>query len=173
MHYLSNTDQPILKTGRYTDKRTHRWVYVIQLALSGYTNQEIAELTGYQPASVSRILASDLSIKLRQTLLAGLDTQFASLYPLVIETIRDGLTHPDMRMRLDAADKWLRSHGKYRDTGQQQINITAEDVVLQILNQGQGQSQGMSATPNFNPNFNSNPNPNFNSNPNFNPTDER
>jgi hypothetical protein len=72
----------------------------------------------------------------RQQLLEHTQTEFEALYPKVVDSLRKDLLseQPDRENR--ARDQWLRAAGKYsQDHTTPQINVTAEDVVFQILNQ--------------------------------------
>lgn len=113
----------------------HLWYYVLSLHLSGKTADEISELTDYSRGWIYRILKDPQVVAVRQQLLAGISDEFEALYADVVQTIRDGLTSPDIKIRLESADKWLKAHGKYKGETQH-ITVTAEDVVFNILNQG-------------------------------------
>lgn len=96
----------------------------------------ICEETGYAPATVYRILSDDRVVQIRQQLLAHTQTEFEALYPAVVASLRKDILsgQPDRENR--ARDQWLRAAGKYsQDNKPSQINVTAEDVVFQILNQ--------------------------------------
>lgn len=69
---------------------------------------------------------------MRQQQLSYLDDKFENLKDEVIQVVEDGLNHSDSSIRLNAAGKWL-SHHK-REKGPVQVNnVTAENVVMQIL----------------------------------------
>ena len=129
-----------------------RWRFVLELHLAGHAVERsrpgkpsICELTGYTPASVYRILAREEVRELHQELVDGLDQEFKNLYPEVIEAVRDGLQpEAEPGVRLQAAKLWLKSHGKHQPAAgpTNQVNLTAEDVVIQILNQQQQQQVG-------------------------------
>jgi hypothetical protein len=68
-------------------------------------------------------------------MLHDIDKEFEALYSRVVEEIRYCLQDADPRIRLDACEKWLKAHGKFQPNQKTQVNITAEDVVVQILNQ--------------------------------------
>ena len=56
----------------------------------------------------------------------------------MVQSIRDGLRDEcDMQTRLAASKLWLKAHGKMQPEQKGNMNITAEDVVVQILNQQQ------------------------------------
>ncbi len=113
-----------------------RWQFVISLHLSGKTANEISELSGYTTTTIYSILSHPDSIQLRQQILNGTSQEFEALFEKVVSVIKESLTSPDERVRLEAAEKWLKAHGKYQQQPvQQNLNITAEDVVIQILNE--------------------------------------
>lgn len=116
--------------------------FVLELHLAGRSVSEICELSSYSPAMVYRILESEDVISLRQQIMSFYDQEFETLFPDVIQAVKDGLLSEDMSHRLDAAKTWLKAHGKFSgDTKQvQQINLTAEDIVFNILNQRQDDS---------------------------------
>lgn len=110
-----------------------RWMFVVALNLRGYTHSEISELSGYTSATISRILSHEHAVQLRQQLMSGLDAELQMMYPQIIHTIREALTHSDMKFRLDGVEKWNKMVGKYKE-GSQNVSITAEDVVVNMLN---------------------------------------
>lgn len=111
-----------------------RWRQVVQLHLAGHKAEEIAEITNYSQGAVYRILARPEAVELMQKTMDYYDLEFRSLYPEVISAVRRGLTDPEKY--LDAAKTWLKSHGRMNTPATQgQINVTAEDVVFNILNQ--------------------------------------
>jgi len=117
--------------------------FVLELHLAGHAVQRslpgkpsICELTGYSPAMVYRILASEEIQALKQQVMRAYDQEFEALYPEVVQAIREGLADGnDMQTRLAASKLWLKAHGKLQPDNQGQVNVTAEDVVIQILNQ--------------------------------------
>jgi len=120
----------------------HKYFNVLSLHLAGKTVKTICEETGYKPPTVYRILQDERVVQVRQQLLNHTQTEFEALYPLVVDSIRKDLLseQPDRENR--ARDQWLRAAGKYgSDKTTQNINVTAEDVVFQILNQPAGQGQ--------------------------------
>jgi len=120
-----------------------RWQFVISLHLSGKTAQEISELSGYSTTTIYAILSHPDSIALRQQILKGTAQEFEALFEEVVSVIRGGLKSDDERIRLESAEKWLKAHGKYQPNQvKQEINLSAEDVVIQILNQNQEESEG-------------------------------
>jgi predicted transcriptional regulator len=112
-----------------------RYYYVLALHLKGSTLEEISELSGYAVQTIQRILKSDDVITVRQQILATTQDEFEALFNDVVIAIRDALKYGEIDQKLQAAEKWLKAHGKYQPSSSQTINLTAEDVVFQILNQ--------------------------------------
>lgn len=113
----------------------HRYYYVLALHLKGSTLEEISELSGYAVSTIQAILRSKDVIAVRQQILATTQAEFEALFDSVVEVIRDTLKYGDTDQKLQAAEKWLKAHGKYQSNQGPTINLTAEDVVFQILNQ--------------------------------------
>lgn len=114
----------------------HKYFNVLSLHLAGKTVKTICEETGYKTPTVYKILADERVVQIRQQLLEHTQVEFEALYPLVVDSIRKDLMsqQPDRENR--ARDQWLRASGKYTsEKTTQNITVTAEDVVLQILNQ--------------------------------------
>lgn len=59
------------------------------------------------------------------------DAEFAALHQLSISAIRDALLHENIDIRLKAADKYLKAHGKYERGDFKET--TAEDVIRRIM----------------------------------------
>lgn len=112
-----------------------RYHNVLALHLAGKSVAMICEETGYKPPTVYRILQDQRVTQIRQQLLDHTQKEFEALYPVVVESIRKDLlsNQPDRENR--ARDQWLRASGKYQNNTTNITNVTAEDVVLQILNQ--------------------------------------
>jgi hypothetical protein len=109
-----------------------RWYYVLSLHLSGYTAEAISDLTGYNTSYISVLLKKDRVLALRQQMLSSLDDEFQALYSSVVSVIRNGLLDNDPKVRLEAAEKWMKAHGKYKHDGEKK-ELSAEDVVNNIL----------------------------------------
>jgi len=114
---------------------------VLALHLAGKTvgdvgvEGSICHATGYKPSTVYKILSDPRVCQVRQQLLEHTQREFEALYPLVVDSIRKDLlsAQPDRENR--ARDQWLHASGKYQaEKTSQNINVTAEDVVFQILN---------------------------------------
>lgn len=112
----------------------HKYYEILALHLSGKTAQEISAITGYAPVSIYNILKKEEMVLLRQQILAGVSDEFEVLFADVVNTIRELLTSTKETVRLEACEKWLKAHNKFGKE-KNTINVTAEDVVFQILNQ--------------------------------------
>lgn len=124
-------------------KARHR--FVLELHLAGHQvgqstveKPSISELSGFAPATVYAILKRDDIHALRQQIMRLYDLEFEALFPDVIQTIREGMEPgKEMKDRIAASKLWLKAHGRPgAAVGGSTINVTAEDVVFQILNQG-------------------------------------
>lgn len=122
-----------------TDPVSHKHQYVLALHLAGKKVHEIEKETGYSPGWIYKILALPNVVALRQQIQSSLDDEFSALQGKVNDTIRDALDSPDLKIALEGADKWLKVMGKYAKKEGMSVNVTAEDLVLQIMNGGQTQ----------------------------------
>jgi hypothetical protein len=110
----------------------HAWRQVLELHLARLKPKEIQEQTGYSPAMMYRILKDDRVIHLKQQIMQYYDSRFQDLLPSVVDAIEKGLDSPDKY--LEAAKVYLKEFGsESKKQGDTTINITAEDVALQIL----------------------------------------
>lgn len=108
---------------------------VLGLHLAGKTVKTICEETGYKESTIYSILKDERVCQIRQQLLNHTQTEFEALYPLVVDSIRKDLLSQQPERENRARDQWLRASGKYQaDHTTQNITVTAEDVVFQILN---------------------------------------
>jgi len=130
-----------IKRGEGDSEVPLRHRYVLELHLAGKTSKEIQQLTHYAYSTIYKILASDDIVTLRQQLMTYYDSTFELLFPDVIKAVREGLEATEMKDRLQAAKLWLKAHGRVaapkEDKGDT-YNITAEDVVFQILSMSEG-----------------------------------
>lgn len=133
-------------TKKETVPVSHKYQYVLALHLAGKTVKEIEALTKYRPSTIYKILKLPNVEALRQQLLDHTSKEFEALYDKTVDAIRCGLDSMDPKIRLEAADKWLKAHGKYGKSEGTQVNITAEDIVMNILNQKVELSDGQSPT---------------------------
>ena len=122
-------------TRKETDPVSHRHQFVLALHLSGLKVNEIEKITKYRPATIYHILGEPNVIALRQQLLNHTAKEFEALFPKVVDGIRACLDSGDPKTVLEASDKWLKAHGKYAKSESTTVNITAEDIVMNILNQ--------------------------------------
>ena len=113
---------------------SHRYYNVLALHLAGKSRGEISELTGYAEATISQILAKKEVIQVRQQLLNATQQEFEALFEEVVKVVKEKLKSPNEGIQMQAVNTWLKAHGKLLPSNQQ-INISAEDVVFQILNQ--------------------------------------
>jgi hypothetical protein len=142
---LLQGDRPVLglsngsSTGQFKHPKgnggiKHKHYEILALHLSGRTAQEISKLVGYSPVSIYNILKREDIIVLRQQILDGIGDEFEVLFADVVNTIRELLNSSKEAIRLEACEKWLKAHNKFGKE-KNTINVTAEDVVFQILNQ--------------------------------------
>lgn len=113
-----------------------KWKYIVALHLSGRSNKEIAAITGYADMSISRILKDERCEQLRQSLLEDTQKEFDALWSTVVDNLRAQLTCSDTSVQQAAQAQWLKASGKFAPKMQAPTTmITAEDVVVNILNQ--------------------------------------
>ena len=104
----------------------------IMLHLEGMPASQIADELGRTPGWVSETLRSDLAQALINDYLSFADSEFKALYKLSIAAIRDALQSQDPELKLKAADKYLKAHGKY-DPKSLGGKETAEDVIKRVM----------------------------------------
>jgi hypothetical protein len=114
---------------------------VLALHLSGMKvtgaegEKTICSETGYKPPSIYKILKDDRVVEIRQQLMSVTQSEFEALYGKVVDTLRGDLFSGTPEREHKAREQWLRASGKYKsESDKQVINVTAEDVVFQILN---------------------------------------
>ena len=110
-----------------------RHQFVIGLACAGYDVQEIRDLSGYGIGTIYQILNSEEAKSQLKQLMAVYDDQFKRLYPKVVKSINEGLDYPDMDIKHKNAALWLK-YNKGLEKQPSSIHVTAEDVVMNILN---------------------------------------
>jgi hypothetical protein len=124
-----------------------RYMAVVSHHLAGRSAREVAELTGYKLPTIYKILSDQRVTQLRQQVLKATQDEFEALFPKAVENIRTFMSAPEVDTQVKGTDMWLRANGKYRDSGvASQVNITAEDIVFNILNQAP-QEDGREASP--------------------------
>lgn len=104
---------------------------VVMLHLEGLSAKDIADETGFSPSYISTILRSEAAQNILKDYFSFADMEFKALYKLSIEAVRDALRSDDIDIRLKAADKFLKAHGKYNQTATD--SASAEDVIRRIV----------------------------------------
>jgi hypothetical protein len=104
---------------------------MILLYLQGTKPQEIVEQLGVSISRFRRVVKSDLGQLVIDDYFKFSDQEFSTLYELAVDAVRAGLNDDDIKIRLQAADKFFKAHGKY-DAAHEKEN-TAEDVVRRIF----------------------------------------
>lgn len=105
---------------------------IMLMHLSGFDRPAICEQLQVSPSYVSSTVNSDAGRRVEDDFMRFSDREFKALYILSIKAIRDALNSDDIRVRLNAADKYFRAHGKYGDSGLGE-GATAEDVIKRIM----------------------------------------
>ena len=137
MNALTQNNQAYNQRPAPADRNTVplRWFNVLALHLAGHSAELIAEETGYSLNSVYRILKHGDVLYVRQQLLESTQQEFEALFKKVVHAVRNGLDDPDPKVGLMASSLWLKAHGKFApERSGVNMPITAEDVVIQILN---------------------------------------
>jgi len=133
-----STPQPFYKHSPVKQHKfqiSHRDFYVLSLHLSGHSAEKIAELAGYSSAySVHNILRKQEVILVRQQLLQSLELEFEALQKKIFQVVENKLDSEDERVQLEAVHLWMKYFGKFTPKPDKD-ELTAEDVVRQILNQ--------------------------------------
>lgn len=137
---LSNNGDSNYRFHRNLTKKDHmpvplRWQTVLAYHLAGKKASEITQLTGYSSAMIYRILSNKDVQSMRQQMLASTQQEFEAMFSQIVDTIKDALSNDDMQVRLTATNQWLKANGKFAPSKVDQgVHITAEDVVLNLLN---------------------------------------
>ena len=114
-----------------------RWYNILALHLTGKSAKEISEATGCSLPMVYHVLGHKTIQHVRQQLLDKTQQEFEALFAKVVTNIREQLESTDPMVRLAAQQQWFKANGKFAGVKiDRQVNITAEQVVAQILNQG-------------------------------------
>jgi len=74
-------------------------------------------------------------------MLEGVQLEFEVLYKRVVEVLKTKLDSLDETIQMQAVNSFFREKGRLDGVGTQ-FNITAEDVVIQILNQYGNEEEG-------------------------------
>lgn len=104
---------------------------MLLLYLQGEPPREIVEQLGTSMQRFRRVVKSEVGQLVIEDYFRFCDQEFSTLYQLSVDAVRDALKSDDIDLRLKAADKFLRAHGKYDKSIAKQS--TAEDVVRRIL----------------------------------------
>jgi len=147
------TKDPFLRNGvdrsneRLRIATRQRHAHVLALHLSGKKAAEIAEITGYSYGRVIQILNDEPEVEaLRQQHLNVLDKEFQAMWSRIIAKVEEALDSNNMDVALRAVDIWMKAVKKYKVDAPQgnTFNLTAEDIVLQIMQRSgeDGQPRG-------------------------------
>lgn len=112
-------------------KLTPKAEQALRLYATGWTLEEVCKHLGYSRRRVEFLIKSEEGQAFLAEFRKRLDQEFANLYSSVVAAIRDCLMHTEPRVRLEAANIWLKAHGKYKT--QVDITVTAEDQVEKAL----------------------------------------
>jgi hypothetical protein len=104
---------------------------MLLLYLQGTPPTEIVDELKTSMGRFRRVMKSDLGKLVIDDYFHFCDQEFSTLYQLSVDAIRDALSSDDIDLRLKAADKFLKAHGKYDKAVSKEA--TAEDVVRRIL----------------------------------------
>lgn len=112
--------------------KTHHKL-IIMLHLEGLSNSDIASEVGRSPGYVRWVLSRPIVQDVVDQYFELTDREFKTLYKLSVRAVRDALSDKqDIRVRLNAADKFFRAHGKYESRDQRKTT-SAEEVVSDIM----------------------------------------
>jgi hypothetical protein len=120
---------------------SHKWMAVLSYHLSGKSTDWIAEQLNYHPNTVRIILNNEKVIQVRQMLLQETQKEFEALFSEGVKVIREFLDGDNKDEKKTGVELWIKMHGRptngnngNNDGKGTVINLTAEDVVFQILN---------------------------------------
>lgn len=125
------------RKGAYLGTRTRSRV-ILSMQLRGFTSRAIAEQLGLNESRVCQIISTKRYRAAIEAKLDEADDEFLRMKPLAMAAVRNGLVSRDESLGLRAAETWFKAHG-YKGFGRQAetqvtVNITAEDVAVQLLN---------------------------------------
>lgn len=100
----------------------------LRLFAAGYRLSEAARIASTKPARIRKLLATDYGKETLQHIRLELDEEFKNLYGDAIKTLREGMGSGDLKVRLDAADKYL----KYSRDLKVNLVLSAEDLIKAI-----------------------------------------
>lgn len=104
---------------------------IIAFHLQGWSNRDIAHQMNMDEIAVGRVLRDPLSQNLINRYMEMTDDELRALMPKTVASLRRGLEHPDIHVQMKAADKVLKTQGKYNE--KEGGRETAEDVIARAL----------------------------------------
>lgn len=112
---------------------------ILSLHMRGLTNKVIADHLNMTPEGISRVLHSPLVREHCTARLSDLDYRFINLKEKAIDAISDALdADQDIKTRVSAADIWLKANGYFEKKGDKSNNISLEDIVAKLVENGGG-----------------------------------
>lgn len=128
---------------------SQRWMTVLSYHLAGKSADQISNLTGYSVGTVRVILANPKVNEMRQLLLQSTQEEFEALFDKITNKIREMLDEKDSVV--DAIKLWIQMHGRGNNNNKQTTtttinNVTAEDIVFNILNNPERQNRQSSTS---------------------------
>jgi hypothetical protein len=114
---------------------TGKHLTCINYHLAGGKAGEIAKAMGMTEAWVSTVLNDPLSQDVIKKRFHILDMELRALGPKAVNVLRNSMDSEDPNIQLSAADKWFRANGFYAPKKDQGENLSAEDLVRQLLSQ--------------------------------------
>lgn len=111
------------------------WRAILSLQIQGVGIAAIAKRLGMTDSGISHIVRDERYIKFRNEYLAALDDEFFAMKPLAFAALKGGLQSQDEDTALKASDQWFKAagFGGYSKSPEPSTNLTAEDVVRQLL----------------------------------------
>lgn len=103
---------------------------IVALHLEGKETHTICRTLEVSPAKVYAVLRSTAAQNIINDFFQFQDQELKVLYSLAVGAIRSGLTNADDDIKLRAADRYFKIHGKYKSDAPRE---TAEDVVRRIM----------------------------------------
>lgn len=112
-----------------------RYRAVLSLELQGANKLAIAQRLGLSYITIQKITKDERYVKFRNEYLAALDDEFFAMKPLAFAALKGGLQSQDEDTALKASDQWFKAagFGGYSKSPEPSSNVTAEDVVRQLL----------------------------------------
>lgn len=117
------------------DELSTKYRAILSLEIQGISKNDIARRMGMSLQGVIRATSSQKYLDFRNNYLAGLDDEFFAMKPLAFAALKQGLSSQDEDTALKASDQWFKAaaFGGYSKTSEPHSNLTAEDVVRQLL----------------------------------------